>query len=226
MLIHDLALQKLHAVLCVDRAGLVGSDGETHQGLFDISYLGMVPGMTVLCPANYAELREMLGHALHSVSGPAAVRYPRGGEGRYSDCAVSAESVVREGADLTVVCYGTMVNEALDAADSLSALGVSTEIVKLGIVFPNAYAGVLSSLRKTGRLLMAEEVCAAGCVGERILSACAENGLSLQGAKLLNLGDGVIPHGTVAELRRDYGIDARAITRTALALCGRETVDE
>ena len=226
MLIHDLALQKLHAVLCVDRAGLVGSDGETHQGLFDISYLGMVPGMTVLCPANYAELREMLGHALHSVSGPAAVRYPRGGEGRYSDCAVSAESVVREGADLTVVCYGTMVNEALDAADSLSALGVSTEIVKLGIVFPNDYTGVLSSLRKTGRLLMAEEVCAAGCVGERILSACAENGLSLQGAKLLNLGDGVIPHGTVAELRRDYGIDARAITRTALALCGRETVDE
>lgn len=226
MLIHDLALQKLHAVLCVDRAGLVGSDGETHQGLFDISYLGMVPGMTVLCPANYAELREMLGHALHNISGPAAVRYPRGGEGRYCDCAVGAETVVREGADLTVVCYGTMVNEALDAADSLSALGVSAEIVKLGIVFPNAYAGVLSSLRKTGRLLMAEEVCAAGCVGERILSACAENGLSLQGAKLLNLGDGVIPHGTVAELRRDYGIDARAITRTALALCGRETVDE
>lgn len=226
MLIHDLALQKLHAVLCVDRAGLVGSDGETHQGLFDISYLGMVPGMTVLCPANYAELREMLGHALHNVSGPAAVRYPRGGEGRWRDCAVGAETVVREGTDLTVVCYGTMVNEALDAADSLSALGVSAEIVKLGIVFPNAYAGVLSSLRKTGRLLMAEEVCAAGCVGERILSACAENGLSLQGAKLLNLGDGVIPHGTVAELRRDYGIDARAITRTALALCGRETVDE
>ena len=226
MLIHDLALQKLHAVLCVDRAGLVGSDGETHQGLFDISYLGMVPGMTVLCPANYAELREMLGHALHNISGPAAVRYPRGGEGRYCDCAVGAETVVREGTDLTIVCYGTMVNEALDAADSLSALGVSTEIVKLGIVFPNAYAGVLSSLRKTGRLLMAEEVCAAGCVGERILSACAEKGLSLQGAKLLNLGDGVIPHGTVAELRRDYGIDARAITRTALALCGRETVDE
>ena len=226
MLIHDLALQKLHAVLCVDRAGLVGSDGETHQGLFDICYLGMVPGMTVLCPANYAELREMLGHALHNVSGPAAVRYPRGGEGRYSDCAVSAESVVREGTDLTIVCYGTMVNEALDAADSLSALGVSTEIVKLGIVFPNDYTGVLSSLRKTGRLLMAEEVCAAGCVGERILSACAEKGLSLHGAKLLNLGDGVVPHGTVAELRRDYGIDARTITRTALTLCGRETVDE
>ena len=137
MLIHDLALQKLHVVLCVDRAGLVGSDGETHQGLFDINYLGMVPGMTVLCPANFAELREMLGHALRSVSGPVAVRYPRGGEGRYLDCTVSAESVVREGGDVTIVCYGTMVNEALAAADRLSGLGISAEIVKLGIVFPN-----------------------------------------------------------------------------------------
>ena len=226
MLIHDLALQKLHVVLCVDRAGLVGSDGETHQGLFDINYLGMVPGMTVLCPANFAELREMLGHALRSVSGPVAVRYPRGGEGRYLDCTVSAESVVREGGDVTIVCYGTMVNEALAAADRLSGLGISAEIVKLGIVFPNEYSCVLSSLQKTGRLLAAEEVCAAGCIGRRILAACAEQRLPLQSAKLLNLGDGIIPHGTVSELRHDYGIDALAITRTAAELCGHNTVEE
>ena len=226
MLIHDLALQKLHVVLCVDRAGLVGSDGETHQGLFDINYLGMVPGMTVLCPANFAELREMLGHALRSVSGPVAVRYPRGGEGQYLDCTVSAESVVREGGDVTIVCYGTMVNEALAAADRLSGLGISAEIVKLGIVFPNEYSCVLSSLHKTGRLLAVEEVCAAGCIGRRILAACAEQRLPLQSAKLLNLGDGIIPHGTVSELRHDYGIDALAITRTAAELCGHNTVEE
>lgn len=225
MMIHDLALQKLHVVLCVDRAGLVGSDGETHQGLFDISYLGMVPGMTVLCPANFAELREMLGHALHSVSGPVTVRYPRGGEGQYLDCTVSAESIVREGEDVTIVCYGTMVNEALSAADKLSGLGVSAEVVKLGIVFPNEYTCVLSSLRKTGRLLAVEEVCAAGCIGRRILAACAEKRLPLQSAKLLNLGDGIIPHGTVSELRHDYGIDALAITRTTSELCGHNTVD-
>ncbi len=224
MLIHDLALQKLHVVLCVDRAGLVGSDGETHQGLFDINYLGMVPGMTVLCPANFAELREMLGHALRSVSGPVAVRYPRGGEGRYLDCTVSAESIVREGGDVTIVCYGTMVNEALAAADRLSGLGISAEIVKLGIVFPNEYSCVLSSLHKTGRLLAVEEVCAAGCIGRRILAACAEQRLPLKSAKLLNLGDGIIPHGTVSELRHDYGIDALAITRTAAELCGHNTV--
>lgn len=225
MMIHDLALQKLHVVLCVDRAGLVGSDGETHQGLFDISYLGTVPGMTVLCPANFAELREMLGYALHSVSGPVAVRYPRGGEGQYLDCAVSAETVLREGNDLTIVCYGTMVNEALKAAEKLETKGVSAEVVKLGIVFPNEYAAVLASLSKTGRLLAVEEVCAAGCIGRRVLAACAEKNLPLVSAKLLNLGDGIIPHGTVAELRHDYGIDAEAITRVGTELCGRDLVE-
>lgn len=222
MLIHDLALQRLHVVLCVDRAGLVGSDGETHQGLFDISYLGMVPGMTVLCPTNFAELREMLGHALYSVSGPVAVRYPRGGEGQYLDCSVSAETVVREGNDVTIICYGTMVNEALAAADKLSGLGISAEIMKLGIIFPNDYSQTITSLKKTGRLLVAEEVCAAGCIGRRILAACAEQQLALKNAKLLNLGDGIIPHGTVSELRHDYGIDAQAITQTVAELCGHD----
>jgi 1-deoxy-D-xylulose-5-phosphate synthase len=220
MLIHDVSLLGLHVVLCVDRAGLVGSDGETHQGLFDIAYLGSVPGMTVLCPASFSELHDMLGYALHNVSGPVAVRYPRGGEGRYTDCVLRAETVLREGSDLTVVCYGTMINEVLDAADKLAVQGISTEIVKLGIVFPNEYELCLRSLRKTGRLLAAEEVCAAGCVGRRLLSACAENDLRLSAAKLMNLGDGIITHGTVEELRHDFGIDSDAIVRAAAELCG------
>lgn len=226
MLIHDAALQKLHMVLCVDRAGLVGSDGETHQGLFDIAYLGAVPGMTVLCPASFAELHSMLDYALYSASGPVAVRYPRGGEGRYSDCTVQAETVLREGSDLSIVCYGTMINEALEAADKLAVQGISAEIIKLGIVFPNDYALCLGSLRKTGRLLAVEEVCAAGCVGRRILSICADQQLRLETAKLLNLGDGIIPHGTVQELRHDYGIDADAIVRSAVELCGRDQVED
>ncbi len=221
MLIHDVALQRLHVVFCVDRAGLVGSDGETHQGLFDISFLGAVPGMTVLSPASFAELHDMLDYALHSVKGPVAVRYPRGGEGRYIDCAMNAETVLREGTDITLVCYGTMVNEALEAADRLSSIGISAEILKLGIVFPNNYESCLQSLRKTGRLIAAEEVCAAGCIGRRLLETCAENRVKLSAVQLLNLGDGVIPHGTVAELRHDFGIDADAIARSAAELCGR-----
>ena len=225
MMIHDVALLKLHVVFCVDRAGLVGSDGETHQGLFDISYLGTVPGMTVLAPGSYDELHKMLGYALHSVNGPVAVRYPRGGEGRYTDCNVCAETALREGGDITIVCYGTMINEALDAADKLAVQGISAEVVKLGILFPNQYELCLSSLKKTRRLLAVEEVCAAGCIGRRVLEACAENDLHLNAANLLNLGDGIIPHGTVAELRHDYGIDADAIVRCATELCGRDMVD-
>lgn len=224
MLIHDAALMGLHIVFCVDRAGLVGSDGETHQGLFDISYLGAVPSMAVLCPASFAELREMLRFAL-TLPGPVAVRYPRGGEGRYKDCDVHPETVLREGKDLTIVCYGTMVNEALDAADRLAMQGISAEIVKLGMVFPNSYEQCLASLKKTKKLLAPEEVCAAGCIGRRILDACAEKQLRLSAARLLNLGDGIIPHGTVEELRRDYGIDADAIVRSASELNGRDMVE-
>ena len=226
MLLHDVALQRLHVVFCVDRAGLVGSDGETHQGLFDISYLGTVPGMTVLCPASFAELREMLSFALFNVTGPVAVRYPRGGEGRYTGCDdLKPETVLREGKDLTIICYGTMVNEALDAADKLALQGISAEIVKLGTIFPNPYTKSLSSLKKTHRLIAAEEVCAAGCIGRRILDACAERKIKLESSKLLNLGDGIIPHGTVEELRRGYGIDADAIVRSAAELFGSDMVE-
>jgi len=219
MLIHDVALQKLHAILCVDRCGLVGSDGETHQGLFDISYLGTVPGMTVFSPASFLELEEMLETALFKCDGPVAVRYPRGGEGRYRESCPEAETVLREGKDLTITCYGTMINEVLEAADLLEGKGISAEIVKLGRVFPNDYEACMASVRKTGRFLAAEEVCAAGCVGARILAACAENGVGVSAAKLMNLGEGIIPHGTVAELRRDWGIDAAAIAEEARKLC-------
>ena len=225
MLIHDVALLKLHVVFCVDRAGLVGSDGETHQGLFDISFLGTVPGMTVLCPANYAELHEMLGYALHSVSGPVAVRYPRGAEGAFTDCAIQAENLILEGGDLTIVCYGTTINDVLAASEKLSLQGIKADIIKLGIVFPNNYEMCLSSLKKTGKLLVVEEVCASGCIGRRILESSVESGIRMDAVKLMNLGDGIIPHGTVAELRHAYGIDADAVVRAATELCGRDLVE-
>lgn len=226
MLIHDVSLLGLHVVLCVDRAGLVGSDGETHHGTFDISYLGSIPGMTVLCPASFRELRDMLDHALHSVSGPVAVRYPRGGEGRYTDSSMCAETVLRSGDDLTIVCYGTMVNEALDAADQLEMEGLSAEIVKLGAAFPNGYDLAIASACRTGKLIVAEEVCQAGCVGSRILMRAAEKGCEIPELRLLNLSNGIVTHGTVQQLRRDCGIDAASIARTAAELCGRGELGE
>ncbi len=226
MLIHDVSLLNLHVVLGVDRAGLVGNDGETHHGIFDISYLGTVPNMMVMCPASFAELHGMLDFALHGADGPVAVRYPRGGEGRYAGCSVEPETIVRGGRDVTIACYGTMVSQALEAAELLEQQGISAEIVKLGIVFPNEYALCRESVKKTGRLLFPEEVCSAGCVGSRLLTACAVNGIRPESVRLLNLGEGIIPHGSVSELQRDFGIDAVAITRNAAELCGREQVGE
>ena len=220
MLLHDVALQKLHAVFAVDRAGLVGSDGETHNGSFDVNYLSSVPGMTILCPASFAEMRAMLERALFELDGPVALRYPRGGEGRYRELRTEDEAVLTEGSDLTLVCYGTRVNEALDACDLLREKGVSVELIKLGAIKPNAFARTLASLEKTGRLVIAEEVCAPGCVGERLLAAAAGKGLALKGSALLNLGDGVVAHGSVPELLREYRLDGEGIAAAALSLLG------
>lgn len=222
MLIHDVALQNLHVVLCVDRAGLVGSDGETHHGVFDVSYLSSVPDMTVLCPASYAELETMLRAAIYDINGSVAIRYPRGGEGKYTACNTAPETLLREGRDVTLVCYGIMTNEVLDAAERLAAEGISAEVIKLSMIKPPDFDLVMRSLRKTGKLLISEDVCEAGCVGSRILEEAAINEIHVRAAKLLNLGEGIVPHGTVAELLHDFGLDADGIVSAAMEMMDKD----
>ena len=222
MLIHDIALQNLHVVFCVDRAGLVGSDGETHHGVFDVSYLSSVPDMTVLCPASYAELETMLRAAIYDINGSVAIRYPRGGEGKYTACNTAPETLLREGRDVTLVCYGIMTNEVLDAAERLAAEGISAEVIKLSMIKPPDFDLVMRSLRKTGKLLISEDVCEAGCVGSRILEEAAINEIHVRAAKLLNLGEGIVPHGTVAELLHDFGLDADGIVSAAMEMMDKD----
>ena len=222
MLIHDVALQNLHVVFCVDRAGLVGSDGETHHGVFDVSYLSSVPDMTVLCPASYAELETMLRAAIYDINGSVAIRYPRGGEGKYTACNTAPETLLREGGDITLVCYGIMTNEVLDAAERLAAEGISAEVIKLSMIKPPDFNLVMRSLRKTGKLLISEDVCEAGCVGSRILEEAAINEIHVRAAKLLNLGEGIVPHGTVAELLHDFGLDADGIVSAAMEMMDKD----
>lgn len=222
MLIHDVALQNLHVVFCVDRAGLVGSDGETHHGVFDVSYLSSVPDMTVLCPASYAELETMLRAAIYDINGSVAIRYPRGGEGKYTACNTAPETLLREGRDVTLVCYGIMTNEVLDAAERLAAEGICAEVIKLSMIKPPDFDLVMRSLRKTGKLLISEDVCEAGCVGSRILEVAAINEIHVRAAKLLNLGEGIVPHGTVAELLHDFGLDADGIVSAAMEMMDKD----
>ena len=221
MLIHDIALQNLPVVLAVDRAGLVGDDGETHQGIFDIAYLSSIPNMTVLSPASFAELREMLDYAVFQLQGPVAVRYPRGGEDGYSRYSGKCgASVLEPGRDLTVVTYGGLTGEVLRAAALLRSRGVSPEIVKLNTVRPIGWETVEESLSRTGRLLVAEECSAMGCIGQQLCAYLAQRKGGAVPTALCNLGTGFVPHGTVPQLRALQGVDADALCRRAMEVCG------
>ena len=227
MLLHDVALQGLHVVLAVDRAGLVGEDGETHHGLFDPAFLDTIPGMTVLCPASFAELRDMLEYAVYEVKGPVAIRYPRGGEGAYQDGAPRHPAVLlREGTDLTLVGCGTLVNELLDCADRLAADGIRAEVVKLNTITPLPLELVARSVKKNGRLLVAEESAEMGGIGQRIAAGLLAVGVPVQGLALASTGRGFVTHGTIPQLRRLCGLDGESLYHRAREVCGHGKSEE
>ena len=216
MLIHDMALQNLHGILAVDRAGLVGEDGETHHGVFDVGFLSTVPGMQILCPASFAELRAMLRHAVCEMTGPVAIRYPRGGEGQWTQMAgVDGTTVIQEGTDVTLVAYGTMVDQVLQAAQLLEQRGHSAAVVKLNSIRPLDMGPIRRLCEQTGRLIVAEECNDSGCVGRTIISELALAGVSVKAA-LVNLGDQFVPQGSVAQLREMTGIDGAGICQKAM----------
>lgn len=212
MLLQDVALDRLHVVLGVDRAGLVGADGETHHGCYDPVYLSQIPGMTVLCPASFAELRHMLRRAVFDVEGPVTVRYPRGGEGTYTDCCGDAVFThLRQGEDAVIVTYGILVNNALEAADRLSERGISAGVVKLNQIAPLDTESVLQALRGTDCLLVLEDCVGMGCVGQRLSAILAQNGCAPKHLLLKNLGGSIAPHGTVPQLYEMYGLDGKSV---------------
>lgn len=220
-LIHDVALEGLHVVLAVDRAGLVGADGETHHGCFDPMYLSEIPGFTVLCPASFAEARSMLRRALFQLDGPVAVRYPRGGEGAYRSDSGEAPLVrLRSGTDITLLSYGIMVNQLLKAAEILAREGIQAEVWKLNQICPLDGALLASSLESERPLLVLEDDFAAGCVGQRVAALLAERGRAPRRLILKNLGRSFAPEGTVAELYHSFGLDAEGVAEAAREAVG------
>lgn len=212
MLLQDIAMQKLHAVFAVDRAGIVGEDGETHQGVFDIGFLRSIPNMQVLCPSNQAELRQMLRSAVTELDGPVAVRYPRGGDGTFTQAAT--QPVLRSGEQITLVSYGIMINNVLEAAELLSREGISAEVVKLPSVKPINMAAISASVRKTGHLLIAEDTVCIGCAGKEIAATLRTAGLNVP-TRLCNIGDRFVQHGKVSELHRLLGLDGASLAQAA-----------
>lgn len=223
MLIHDVSLMGLHAVFGVDRAGIVGKDGQTHQGSFDVSYLSSVPGMTIYSPSSFAELRTMLRRAVLEETGPVAVRYPRGGEGAYTEDHSAAPCVcLREGTDVTIVSYGIEINEALAAAELLKRDGIAAEVVKINRLSPPDFSEIIQSVRKTGRLVAAEDVCRPGSMGEKVLAALAEASVSPRAVRRIDLGDGILENGAPNDLRKMTGLDGEGIARAVREIMNAE----
>lgn len=221
MLIHDIALQQLHVVLAVDRAGLVGEDGETHHGVFDAAFLDTIPGMTVLCPSNFQELRSMLRYAVFQVPGPVAIRYPKGNEGMFQvDTGSAKSSLLQEGKDITLIGYGMMINQLLECADRLAGHGIHADIIKLNCITPIDLEPIAASVKKTGRLFCAEDSIMANCAGQRLLSALALRGISIERGALVNTGSAFVTHGTVSQLQKLCGLDGAHLYQQALEVCG------
>ncbi len=222
MLIHDVALEKLHVVLAVDRVGLVGADGETHHGCFDPLFLPALPGYTVLCPASFAELRRMLRRALFELEGPVAVRYPRGGEGAYQGDAEGPLARLRPGEDAVILTYGVLVNQALEAADLLEKKGVRAGVLKLNQIAPLDGETLGDFFENTNILLVLEDCFGAGCVGQRVAAILAETGRAPKKLILRNLGGTFAPEGGVAQLEARFGLDAASVAEAVEEAMGRE----
>lgn len=218
-IMQDTGLLGLHVVYAVDRAGLVGDDGPTHHGVFDVGFLRQVPGMRILTPVSLREQQDMLTWAVEKCTGPVAVRYPRGGEGSYHDSdwhGLEGDLVKchRRGKDLTLITYGKVLDSVLDAAERLSAEGVETTVLRLLTVNKLPTEEVFSKLSENHRVLIVEETCNASGIREtlawelrKLCPDCVLDGV--------DLGKRFIPHGSNRELYEYCGLDGQSIAERA-----------
>lgn len=220
--IHDVCIQKLPVVFAIDRAGLVGPDGETHQGAFDASYLRLIPNMTVMMPKDEAELRHMLYTALQ-LSTPVAVRYPReNGSGAnlgepFRMLQVGESELIRDGHDIALLALGPMVAVAENAALMLADAGISARVVNMRFVKP-IDGDLIERLAAEGiPVLTVEEASAAGGMGGAVLEYCSLHGIALT-VRIMGLPDAFIDHGSRPELLHAVGLTAQAIATHALEL--------
>ena len=214
-LMQDIALLKLHAVFAIDRAGLVGDDGPTHHGVFDVGYLRQIPGMKVLCPVSFAEQQDMLRWAVQEYDGPVAVRYPRGGEGSYtaSDWHGFTKETVkvhRQGKDVTLVTYGLLLDNVLEAARILSEQGIEATVLRLLCVSDLQAEEIMAKLSDNRTVVVVEEVCAGSGIKEALAweLVTADPACHVAG---IDLGPNFVTHGNQKKLYECTGMDAASI---------------
>lgn len=210
-IMQDICLMHLHVVLAIDRAGLVGDDGPTHHGVFDVGFLRQMPGMRILAPASLTEQQKMLRWAIEEYDGPVAVRYPRGGQGSYTGSDWEPGKGLcchRAGTDVALVTYGTLVNNVLDAAELLEHSGIHACVLRLPELRELPAGEILA--RCSGPVVIVEEA----CTGSGIREALAWNIAALEPDRRvygIDLGPDFVPHGAADRLYALRGLDSAAI---------------
>lgn len=220
-IIHDVCIQKLPVVFALDRAGIVGDDGKTHQGAFDISYLRSIPHMIIAAPKDGDELQHLLFTATRAGQ-PMAVRYPRGSVERvpsgaeFRELLIGRGEVLRDGEDITLLAIGATVYPALEAAEILARDGIACTVVNARFAKPLDAALILSLAAKTKRLVTIEENVLAGGFGNAVLQLLESSDLAGVRTQCIGLADQFIEHGPQELLRPKFGLDAGGIARRVI----------
>ena len=214
-IVHDVCMQNLHVVFAIDRAGIVGADGETHQGVFDLSFLGHIPNMTVLSPKNDWELEEMLDFAINKWDGPIAVRYPRGAaetafEENKQPVQYGKAELIQEGERIAILAEGHMLKAAAEAAKMLEADGYHPMLVNMRFIKPVDEEMLRKAAEKCEHIVTVEDNLRKGGLGSKVLEFYGDAGIQ---AEVLNLAfpDKYIEQGTQNQLFERYGLDAAGI---------------
>ena len=218
-IIQDIAMLKLHVVLAIDRAGLVGEDGETHHGVFDVGFLRQVPGMRILCPASCAELKDMLRWAVKEYHAPIAVRYPRGTDGAYVASGWDAKATVIShcnGKDAAIITYGNLVNNALAAAAVLAEQGIQISVIRLTQLAPIDFTGLEVALSGIKHVIVAEEACAG--VHEAIAWQLGKK----HEISSIDLGCEFVTHGAISQLHKQFGMDSESMAQKVREVLSNE----
>lgn len=213
---HDVCLQNLPVVFALDRGGVVGDDGPTHHGVFDLSYLRHLPGMTLMAPKDENELRHMLKTAV-SHDGPIALRYPRGAgcgiplDQELREIPIGTGEILAEGDDVAIIAIGITVLPALEAARTLAEKGIRATVINARFVKPLDREMILQAARRTGCIITAEENALQGGFGSAVLELLADEGVTGVRVKRLGIPDRFVEQGPQQQLRADLGIDAAGI---------------
>lgn len=227
--IHDIAMQNLPVVLCIDRAGIVGNDGETHQGIFDLAFFNLVPNLKIMAPKDFEELRQMLKKAIEW-NFPVAIRYPRGGEEisfeKHEKIELGKAEIVKEGKDITILSIGKMVARAKKIAESLEKQDIEAEVINSRFLKPFDEKEIIASVEKTGKIITIEDGIMQGGLATVTKEVLAKNNLQDKWKKSYGYPDEFIKHGKVEEIEKIYGLTQEQIEKEVAELCKKEKVEE